>query len=71
MEWRESAGRSRLAHPDAPRSRPGIFIRDRKAYGLEGELDLAVVVTLVPDHVLKQEDGVVVVEVHGPARFGP
>src|ERR1700675_3845360 len=68
---RSSADRSLLAHPDTPRNSTSVLIRQRAARRLEGQLDLAVVVALVPDHVLKQEDRVVVVKVHVLASFHP
>ena len=60
-----------LVHPDAPCDRPGLFICDRVARQLEGQLDLAVMVSLMPDHVLQQKDWVIVVKVHLPARLYP
>src|ERR1700675_5044822 len=65
--WR----RRSLVHPDAPRNRPGFLIRHRAARQLECQLDLSMMVALVPDHVLEQEDGVVVVKVHIPACLHP
>ncbi len=56
-----------LSHPDAPRKRASFLIGDRVAGQLEGQLNLAVVIALVPEHVLQEEDGMVVVEVHGLA----
>ena len=38
---------------------------------LESQLHLAVMVALVPEHVLEQEDRVVVVEIHVPACLQP
>src|SRR2546428_11036328 len=38
---------------------------------LEGQLHLTVMVALVPEHVLEQEDRVVVVKVHVPACLHP
>src|SRR5437899_806989 len=64
-------GRSRLAHPDAPRDRSGFLIGDGAARQFERQLHLTVVVALVPEHVLEQEDRVVVVKVHAPARQHP
>jgi len=52
---------SLLAHPDAPRDRPRFLIGHWAARHLEGQLHLTVMVTLVPEHVLEQEDRVVVV----------
>src|SRR5207244_5198562 len=58
------ADSSLLAHPDGPRERPGLLIGHWAACQLEGQLDLTVMVALVPEHVLEQEDRVVVVKVH-------
>src|SRR5207237_10160011 len=55
-----------LTHPDAPRERPGLLIGHRAARHLEGQLHLTVMVALVPEHVLKQQDRVIVVKVHVP-----
>src|SRR6266704_3042737 len=63
--------RSLLTHPDTPRNSTSFLIRQRAACRLEGQLDLAVVVALVPDHVLKQEDRVVVVDLHVMGCFHP
>src|SRR5580692_1593956 len=62
---------SLLPHPYVPRDRPGFLIRDWTVRHLEGQLDLTVMVALVPDHVLEQEDRVVVVKVHVPACLHP
>src|SRR5713226_1353363 len=56
--------RSRLAHPDAPGERAGLLIGYWAAGGLEGQLDLTVMVSLVPEHLLEQEDRAVVMKVH-------
>src|SRR6266567_3272457 len=68
---RASRRSSLLAHPDVPRDRPGFLIGHWAARHLEGQLDLTVMVALVPDHVLEQEDRVVVVKVHVPACLHP
>ena len=47
-----------------PRNWPGGIIRQRATGQLKGQLDLTVMVTLVPEHVLKQEDRVIVVNLH-------
>src|SRR5205809_4279405 len=60
---RASRRSSLLAHPDVPRDRPGFLIGHWAARYLEGQLDLTVMVALVPDHVLEQEDRVVIVKV--------
>src|SRR3989442_1314877 len=65
------AHRSLLTHPDAPCERPGFFIGDWTAHQLEGQLYLTMMVALVPEHVLEQEDRVVVVKGHVPARLRP
>src|SRR5712692_10792694 len=57
----ETDRRSLLAHPDAPRDRAGFLIGNWTARHLEGQLDLAMMVALVPKHVLQQEDRVIVV----------
>jgi hypothetical protein len=41
-----------LVHPHIPRNRTNFLIIKRQTRHLEGQLDLAVVVALVPDHVL-------------------
>jgi hypothetical protein len=56
-----STGHSMLSHPDTPGNSPSFFIGHRAAHHLQGQLDLAVVVALVPDHVLKEEDRVIIV----------
>ncbi len=61
--------RSLLSHPDSPRDRPDFLIGYWAARQLEGQLDLTVMVALVPEHVLEQEDRVVVVKIHVPACF--
>src|SRR5438093_13745256 len=53
-----------LAHPDTPRDPTRLLVRNWATRHLEGQLDLAVVVALVPDHVLKAEGAMVVVQVH-------
>jgi hypothetical protein len=45
-----------LVHPDAPRDRPHDVIRQRAARRLEGQLNLAVVVPLMPEHVLEEPE---------------
>ena len=47
--------RVRLVHPDPPSNRPGLLIGYGESSKLQGELDLAVMVALVPDHVLQQD----------------
>src|SRR5271165_3310428 len=59
---------SLLAHPDSPRDRPGFLIAQWAAHQLERQLDLTVVVALVPDHV-EQEDRMVIMKIHLPARL--
>jgi hypothetical protein len=61
---REASGRPRLAHPDIPGHLADLLVVERVAGELQGQLDLAVVVALVPHHVLQQQDRVVVVQVH-------
>src|SRR5437660_11318476 len=68
---KNGAARSLLAHPDTPRNSASFLIRQRTARRLKGQLDLAVMVALVPDHVLKQEDRVVVMDLHVLASFHP
>src|SRR6202165_5342004 len=58
---------SLLAHPDAPRDRPGFLIGHWKARHLKGQLYLTMMVALMPDHVLEHEDRMVVVKFHVPA----
>ena len=60
-----------FAHPDAPCDRPSFLIGQWESRRLEGQLDLTVMVTLVPEHVLEQEDRVVVVKVHVSAFLHP
>src|ERR1700681_3462505 len=62
---------SLLAHPDPPRDRPSLLIADWPPCQLEGQLNLAVMVALVPEHVLQQQDRVVIVKVHVPACLHP
>src|SRR5579859_3026482 len=70
---RPSNGRSsdllRLIEPDVPGDGAGEVVVDGVAGEFEGELDLAVVVALMPGQVLKEEDGVVIVDFHFAARF--
>lgn len=56
-----------FAHPDVPRDWPGFLVGHRAAGHLECQLQLTVMVAFMPEHVLEQEDGVVVVNVHVPA----
>ena len=56
--------RLRFVEPDVPGDWAGEVVVDGVAGEFEGELDLAVVVALMPDQVLKEEDGVVVVNLH-------
>jgi hypothetical protein len=42
-----------LAHPDAPRDWSGFLVADWMPCQLECQLDLTMMVTLVPDHVLE------------------
>jgi hypothetical protein len=65
LDWAEMsnlprcrAPRSGLVHPDVPW--PGVFVRDGAARRPQGQLDLAVVVSLVPEHLLEHQDLVVV-----------
>src|SRR5262249_48052511 len=60
---------SGFVHPNTPGDRSGDFVRDGPAGGLEGQFDLTVVIALVPDHVLEEQDGMVVVTLHLSARF--
>src|SRR5215469_16382429 len=60
-----------LVHPYVPCDWPGDVVGHRQARDLEGQLYLAMVVALVPDHVLEKEDRVVVMKVHLLARFEP
>src|SRR5580692_10008403 len=60
----ESTSLRSLVHPNVPSDRTGFVISYRAASQLEGQLDLTVMVTLVPNHVLEQENRVVVVKVH-------
>ncbi len=53
-----------LVHPDAPRDRPGFLISHWAARHLEGQLYLTVMIAFVADHVLKQEDRMVIVKVY-------
>ena len=64
-------GISSLLHPDIPRERSGLLVGHGVAGQLQDELDLTVVVTLVPEHVLKKEYRVVIVECHLLARLHP
>src|SRR5207302_10155769 len=61
--------RSPLAHPDVPSDWASFLIGDWVACQFEDEFDLAVMVALVPDHVLEEKDGVVVMKVHSAAGF--
>ena len=74
-EWRVSfrvgSPRLLLAHPDAPCERSGLLIGHWAAGDLEGQLHLAVMVALMPDHVLEHEDGMVVVKFHILAGLHP
>ena len=54
-----------FVHPDIPGERTGLVIGQRMTRELERQLDLTVMIALVPEHVLKQKDGVVVVNIHG------
>lgn len=63
--------RSLLAHPDVPCHRPGFLIGHWAARHFERQLHLTVMVALVPEHVLEQEDRMVVVKVHVPACLHP
>jgi hypothetical protein len=55
---------SLLAHPNVPCERSCLLIAHRAPRQLEGQLYLTVMVSLVPDHVLKHKDRMVVVQVH-------
>ena len=57
--------RSVFDHPDAPGDGSGLVIYERAARQLEGQLNLAMMVSLVPKHVLQKENGMVVVNLHG------
>lgn len=59
-----STGVSCLPPPHASRNRPCFFIADGASRQVKRQLDLPLMVTLVPNHVLKKKDGVVVVKVH-------
>ena len=71
MDPRDDRGLGLLAPPDVPRERPGLVVADRMARQLECQLDLAVMVALVPQHELEHQDRVVVVEVHVPTCQHP
>jgi hypothetical protein len=53
-----------LVEPDMPGDGSGDLVAHGPAGDLEGELDLTVMVAFVPDQVLEEEDGVVIVDVH-------
>jgi hypothetical protein len=57
----------RTIHPNAPRERAKFLIAQRMASYFERQLDLAMMVALVPDHVLQHQNGMVVVNFHLPA----
>jgi len=64
-----------FCHPNAPCDWSGLVIGYEVARQLEGKFDLTVMVALVPEHVLKQENWMIVVNVHGavgrhPASYG-
>src|SRR5882762_8748530 len=75
VPYKKSVERPRTAHflrhPDVPRDRPGFLIGHWTARHLEGQLHLTVMVALVPEHVLEQEDRMVVVKVHLTACLHP
>ena len=58
-----------LVEPDMPGDGAGDRVVYEAACKFESELDLAVMVAFVPDEVLEEEDWVVIVNVHGAARF--
>ena len=53
-----------LPHPDAPGERPDLLIIDRTPSKLERQFDLTVMVAFVPNHVLQEEDWMVIMKVH-------
>jgi UDP:flavonoid glycosyltransferase YjiC (YdhE family) len=56
--------RSLLLHPNVPCERPCLLIGYWATRQLQSQLDLTVMVSLVPDHVLKHEDRMIVVKIH-------
>ena len=56
--------RPRFVHPHPPCDGPGLLIGDGVSGQLQSQLDLTVMVALVPDHVLKKQDRIVVVHFH-------
>src|SRR5688572_1305580 len=57
----------RFLHPHVPRQRPDGFVIEGAARDLQRQLDLPLVVALVPDQMLEHEDWVVVVPIHRSA----
>src|ERR1700758_3737659 len=60
----DSAG---LVDPEVPCDRADLLVFEGQAGDLERQLDLAVMVALVPDHVLHEEQWMIVVHLHGLA----
>src|SRR5688572_13480740 len=60
-------GLCRFFHPDIPRLRTDFFIVKATARDLQRQLDLSLVIALVPDQMLKHEDRMVVVPIHRAA----
>ncbi len=58
-------------HPDAPRDSSRFVVAYGTVRQFEGELDLAVMVAFVPNHVLQQEDRMIVVKVHAAPPLDP
>jgi hypothetical protein len=53
-----------LVHPDLPGDWADLFVVEGMACQFEGQLDLAVMIAFVPDHVLQVIERVIVVELH-------
>ena len=56
-----------LVEPEVPGLWANLLVVEGVASGFESEFDLAVVVALMPDHVLEVKERVVIVEEHGRA----
>ena len=60
-------GLCRLFHPHIPCQRPDRFIVKGTARDLQRQLDLSLVIALVPDQMLEHQDRMVVVPIHRAA----
>src|ERR1700693_2322689 len=53
-----------LVHPNIPRKRTNLLVIERTSLHLQSQLHLTVMITLMPNHVLKVKQRMIVVNLH-------